>query len=127
MENYEVKILRASKELTAMEKIAIKDTSDCVGLDMFCDNGAAILHPTMWVEIGVNNPYSKGEKEYTKFVVVDSDGTKYTTGSKSFISSFLNIYEELEKEGITGYGIKVFKMESKNYKGKSFITCTLAL
>lgn len=130
MENYEVTIARASKELNAMERLALKDTTDSKSFDSAIPNGTEgkiTIIPTMWVELNVHNPYSKDNPDYTKFVVVTKDGTKYTTGSKSFIDSFLNIWTELSAEGITEFNLNVFKVESKNYKGKAFITCALAL
>lgn len=127
MENYEVKIINSSRELNAIERIAIKDTTDCVGFDTIAIGEVLRIEPTMWVELGVHNEYSKDSKDYTKFVLVTTDGKKYTTGSKSFIDSFMNIWTELANEGITEFALNVYKVESKNYKGKAFISCSLAL
>ena len=58
------------------------------------------------------------------FIIIDENGQKYVTGSKSFWSSFRGIYDEMNGSD-EEWGIKIFSSPSKNYKGKSFITCSL--
>ncbi len=65
-------------------------------------------------------------KDYINFIVVDKDGEKYVTGSQSFISSFTDIVDEMLEAGETDITIEVYRKESKNYKGKDFITCSIA-
>ena len=60
-----------------------------------------------------------------KYVIVTKDGTKYVTGSNSFITAFEDIEDEMADAGEDEYEIEVYRMESKNYKGKQFITCSI--
>ena len=64
------------------------------------------------------------DKEYLNYVIVDNEGHKFVTGSQSFWSSFINIYEEMKDED-EEWAIKVYRLPSKNYKGKEFITCSV--
>jgi hypothetical protein len=131
MTGYEAKITYSSKELTAREKIKLKDLTNAVQLDEAtqhaegCDVvGNLVITPDYYAEVSVHNEKSDS-KDYVKFVVVDTNGTKYVTGSESFITAFKDIVDEMVDAGEEGYDIEVYRMESKNYKGKSFITCSL--
>ena len=125
MEGYSTKILEASKELTNRERIKLKEMNDGESLDLLTANGNSIeINPDFYAVISVHNEKSKGDKDYTKYVVVDKDGTTYITGSGSFWESFKNIAEEMDGEE-EDYSIKVFSKPSKNYQGKSFITCSI--
>ena len=46
---------------------------------------------------------------------------KYLTSSQSFVSAFLDIWEEMANES-EEYEIEIYKLPSKNYKGKSFLS-----
>ena len=131
MTGYEAKITYSSKELTAREKIKLKDLTNAIQLDEatqnaeFEDAGNLVITPDYYAEVSVHNEKSDS-KDYVKFVVVDTNGTKYVTGSESFITAFKDIVDEMADAGEEeGYDIEVYRMESKNYKGKSFITCSL--
>ena len=132
---YKAEVRYASKELTAKEKIAIKDTNSAHRLDEATDNGAELAINVDWfAQIDVHNEKSDN-KDYNKIVLVDTDGEKYVTGSEHFTNTFLDIYEELcdspeaenlaEGESIEPFSIIVRQCESKNYKGKTFLTCEL--
>ena len=121
MTGFSTSILETSKELSAKERIAIKDTTTCVSLEE-CD-GVRIA-PDYWVRLAVHNEFSKDMKDYEKFVLVATDGTRYVTGSNSFITAFLDIWNEMETED-EEYEVEVALIESKNYKGKKFITCNI--
>lgn len=123
MEGYSVKIAETSKELSAKERIRIKDTTDVVKLDEATQDGAIIINPAMYAVLDIHNEKSDNV-DYKNYIVVDKDGTKYVTGSDSFWSSFMNIYEEMDGEQ-EEWGIKVYRAPSKNYKGKDFITCSI--
>ena len=123
MEGYKVTVRYASLDnLSARERIMLKDTSDCVSLDSATTDGIVTLKPEFYAVLDVHNEYAKGDKDYTQYIVVDADGTKYITGSESFYSSFIDIAEEMENEP---YEIKVYRKPSKNYSGKDFITCSI--
>lgn len=120
---YEVNIAEVSKELTAREKIAIKDTTDCVKLDSATEQGEVIITPAYYAVLDVHNEKSD-DKDYKNYIIVDKDGTKYVTGSESFWESFYDIFTEMEGED-EEYSVKAYRVESKNYKGKSFIACSI--
>lgn len=127
MEGYKVNITFASKELTVKEKLAVKDFTAAVSIDSALDNdGSLIIAPAMYAILDVHNERSKKEKDYRKFVVVDRAGTKYTTGSESFFSSFKEIFDIMQDEAPDEeYSIECFRKPSKNYAGKTFLTCTI--
>lgn len=123
MEGYSVKIVTVSQELTAKERIKIKDTTDALKLDDVTQAEAIVLYPKMWAELEIHNENSDN-KDYKNYIIVDQDGRKFTTGSESFWSSFIQIAEEMENES-EEWGIKVYRMPSKNYNGRTFITCSI--
>ena len=125
--NYKVTIKEASRELTAKEKIALKDLGNAVSLDsVLNENDSFIINPADYVLLEVHNEKAKGDKDYTKFVVIDAAGTKYTTGSNSFSTKFMESYDTMKEEAPDeDYQIEVYKRPSKNYAGKSFISCSL--
>lgn len=122
---YEVTIAECSKELTARERIKLKDLADALNINTVIENeGEGIINVDYYATIEVHNEYSE-DTEYQQFVIVDTEGTKYYTGSQSFIESFLNIAEELQGTD-EAFIIKCYGIESKNYKGRSFLSCSLA-
>ncbi len=125
MEGYKAVVARASKELSAKEKIMLKDMSDAIKLDDEVKEQALIIKPDFYAIINVHNEKSD-TKDYTKIVLVDkTSGNKYTTGSMPFITTFEDIVAEMADAGEEDYELKVYAKESKNYKGKYFITCSI--
>lgn len=129
MDGYKASVKECSKELTVKEKIALKDTSNATGLDLLTQeanfNGEkVIIDVDYYATINIHNEKSDN-KDYINFIVVAKDGTKYVTGSQSFISAFKDIATELAEAGETDMTIEVYRKESKNYKGKDFITCSI--
>ena len=129
MEGYSVKIREASKELSAKEKIALKDYSNATPLDTALnDIDVLTITPIAYVILDVHNEKSKQDKDYVKYVLIDNAGNKFVTGSESFFTSFKDIFDTMAEEAPgEEYSIDVLKKPSQNYKGKSFITCALAL
>lgn len=123
MVGYNVTISSASRELSARERIAIKDFSNAIPLDEATKDGKLVITPVDYAVLDVHNEKSDN-KDYKKFVVIDAAGTKYVTGSENFFDSFMEIMEEMSGED-EEFSIEVYQMESKNYKGKSFITCSI--
>ena len=126
MEGYSVKIRETSKELSAKERIAIKDTSNAISLDeITATEGSITIQYDFHVVLDVHNEKSDN-KDYTKIVVMDKGGTKYVTGSESFRTALSDIVDEMvdagEGDNIT---IEVYRKDSKNYKGKQFITASI--
>lgn len=123
MQGYSVSIKEASKKLTAKERIQIKDTTECVKLDEATQENALIITPDYYAVLAIHNEKSDNV-DYENYVIVDKDGTKYVTGSESFFTSFIGIAEEMAQED-EEWGIKAYRMPSKNYKGKEFLTCSV--
>lgn len=120
---YKATIKECSKELTAREKLFIKDSSNAVRLDVATAEGSLNIEPDYYAILTIYNEKAE-DKEYNQYVVVDAAGCKYVTGSESFFKAFLEIFETMADE-TEEYSIDVYRMESKNYKGKSFITCSI--
>ena len=124
MEGYTVKIEESSQELKGKQRIIMKDTSDALKLDEATEGGnSIIIKVEKWAILKVHNEKAD-DKEYENYIIVDNEGHKFVTGSQSFWSSFINIYEEMKDED-EEWAIKVYRLPSKNYKGKEFITCSV--
>ena len=119
---YKATIIETSRDLTARERLFIKDTSTAFKLDSLEADQELSFRPVDYAILNVESP--KAEKPYNTYVVVDEDGNKYVTGSESFWKAFEEIWEEMYDEA-EEYKIKVYKKESKNYQGKMFITCSI--
>ena len=122
--DYQVSIREVSREMTPRERIKIKDFTNATQLDTACEEGSFILTPDVYAILDVHNERSKEDKDYTKYIILDKAGNKFITGSNSFFKSFLEIWEEMAPLG-EDFEIEVYKVPSKNYKGKSFLTCSI--
>lgn len=121
---YAVKIVESSKELTAKERIKMKDTSNAVKLDAVLDGDEPLcITPVMYAILNVHNDKAD-DPDYQQYLVVDESGTKFVTGSSSFWNSFISIWSEMEGE-TEEWMLEVYKKDSKNYSGKKFITCSI--
>lgn len=126
--DYSVTIKEASRDLTAKEKIAMRDFGNAIALDAELDTNASVLiAPADYVVLEVHNEKAKGaNKDYTKFLIIDAAGNKYVTGSESFFTKFIEIFETMKQDAPgEDYEVEVYKRPSKNYAGKSFISCSL--
>ena len=123
MTGYSVEIKETSKELTAKERIALKDTSNAIKLDTACDENDVIIEPAYYVILAIHNEKSDNV-DYENYVIIDKNGAKYVTGSLSFWYSFMDIYCEMDGED-EPWSINAYKLDSKNYKGKKFLTCSI--
>lgn len=126
--NYSATIVEASRELTAKERVMFKDTQNAKGLVEVAqeaeDAGAkAIITVADYVIIDVHNEKSD-DVDYRNYIILDTEGEKYYTGSQSFWNSFMDIYKEMKDETDT-WGIQLNLLDSKNYKGKKILTCSL--
>lgn len=123
--NYRAEIVDSSRELTAIEKVKFKDTSDCIKLDEVLNDVEQIkIEVDSYVVLKIHNDNSD-DKEYNTFIIIDKEGNKYSTGSNSFFNSFMDIMDELQ-DVEDRWELKIYKVESKNYKGKFFISCSVA-
>lgn len=128
MEGYSVKIIESSKELTAREKISAKDFSNAMALDteLIDANSTVVITPAAYLILGVHNEHSKNDKDYKKYLIIDTAGNKYVTGSESFFTAFLDIFNAMAEDAPgEEYSIEVYKKPSKNYQGKHFLTCSI--
>lgn len=126
MEGYKVEIAHSTKELTVREKIRIKDLSNAIQLDDATQKeGNVVIDFDYYVILKVHNEFSKDDKDYNKFVIVDKAGNKFVTGSESFMTSLEGIVDEMADAGETDFEIEVYRKDSKNYTGKQFLTCTI--
>lgn len=123
MENFTVKIAEVSKELTARERIMLKDTGNAIKLDEAANGAGLTITPTAYAVLDIHNEKSDNP-DYKNYIILDANGQKYVTGSTSFWNSFIDIWTEMSAEE-DPYSIQVYKMDSKNYKGKQFLTCSI--
>lgn len=126
MEGYKVEIVHSTKELTVREKIRIKDLSNAIQLDDATQQeGNVVIDFDYYVILKVHNEFSKDDKDYNKYVIVDKGGNKFVTGSESFMTSLEGIVDEMADASETDFEIEVYRKDSKNYTGKQFLTCTI--
>ena len=126
MKGYEVNIVSSTRELSPKEKIKLKDLSNSINLDNATqEQGKVVIDYDYHVILEIHNEKSKDRKDYQNVVVVDKDGTKYNTGSESFLTTLEDITGEMLSAGEEDFSIEVYRKDSKNYKGKQFITCSV--
>ena len=123
MTGFEAKIREASKELTAKERVKFKDTTNAVQLDDATKENPLVIAPDFYVILDIHNERSE-DKDYVKYIVVDKAGNKFVTGSESFFTAFKSIFEEMGGTN-EDYEIEVYRLPSKTYKGKEFLTCSI--
>ena len=123
-QDYEVKIRETSTELSARDRIKIKDFTNATQLDEVTNEGSFVITPAYYAILDVHNEKSEKDKDYVKYLVIDKAGNKFVTGSNSFFKSLMEIWEEMSPTG-EEFEIEIYKVPSKNYKGKSFLTCSI--
>lgn len=126
--NYKATITESSRELTAKERVMFKDLGNAISMVDFAheaieNGGKAIIDFHDYVIVEIHNDATE-DKDYTNYLIVDTNGQKYYTGSQSFWNSFKNIYDEM-KDSNEAWGIELNLLPSKNYKGKEILTCSL--
>ena len=126
MKNYSVKVIETSKQLTKKETVMFKDLSDAINLSDFIDesNDAVIIDVDSFVHLSIHNEKVKDgqEKDYDNYVIIDKKGTRYYTGSDSFWTSLIDIWDEM-CDCNEDWSLKVYKKQSKGKK--DFITCSV--
>lgn len=121
---YKATVVNSSRELTARDRIKFTDTENAIKLDEATANGKhLIISPVDYVELHIE--CDKSDKgEYPLFLVIDKNGDKYVTGSENFYNTFRDIFDNMKADG-EEFELDIYARESKNYKGKFFITCSL--
>lgn len=122
---YSAKLVSATRELSAKERVAVKMFIGAEQLDELTkrDENGVLIDIDYVAVVEVYNEKSDN-KNYNKYVYVDKDGTMYISGSETLYRTYEEIAEEMEGEQ-EAWSIKVIRMESTNYKGKDFLTCML--
>ena len=129
MNGYETKIKYASRDLTAKERIRIKDFSHALQLDdAVLPDQPLVIDYDFHVIVDVHNEHTKsGNKDYTKTVICDKAGNSFVTGSESFTTAMSDILDEMNEFDPDGdISLECYKVPSKNFQGKCFLTCTIA-
>lgn len=124
MTGYSVKVAECTKDLTAKERVKIKDTTNAIKLDNATQDGSIVIAYSYHAVLDIHNE-KLVDPDYKQYVVVDTAGNKYVTGSKSFFTAMTEIVDEMSAAGETDYELEVYRMDSKNYMGKQFITCSI--
>lgn len=123
--DYNAKITFASRDLTTKEKIRFKRIMDAHKLDEETKAEPVQISVDVVVALTIHNEHAENT-DYTRYIIVDKDGTVYTTGSESFWNAFSDIFDELVEAGETdNIIIKVIRVPSKNYQGRDFLSCEL--
>lgn len=128
--DYQVKIVDTSiTDLNPRMELLLKSTTGGIALDEALedmDEGEGlVIEPKDYAVLEIHNEKVKeGEStDYTKYVIL-TDKDKYVTSSMNFFNSFLDIFETMKDSG-ENYSIKIFRKESRNFKGKYFLTCEI--
>ena len=120
---YSASIKEASRDLTAKERIMLKDTTSAVKLDQATQVEDIHISVDSYAILNIHNDKAT-PTDYENYIILDRNGTKYVTGSQSFWNAFMDIFTEMENEP-EEWSIRVYRHPSKNYSGKDFITCAI--
>lgn len=128
--DYTVQITDTSiAELNPRMQLILKSTTGAIALDEALEDmeegEGFIIEPKDYAVLEIHNENVKeGEStDYTKYVILTDKG-KYITSSSSFFDSFVDIFDTMKDSG-EEYSIKIFRKESRNFKGKYFLTCEI--
>lgn len=121
-EDFHVTIEETSRELTAKERVALKDTTAALKLADLTKEGGVEIDVDAYAVLSVHNEHSDN-KDYCIYLFRDKEGTTYCTSSKPLFDSFKDIYDEM-KDSTEEWKIEVYRMASKNQSG-DFLTCKI--
>lgn len=125
---FTVTITESSREFKGKEAIKLKDIGDAIRLNSAindAEDNVVQFTPEAWAVLHIENDNAKEgqDKEYTNYIVLDTEGNKYITGSESFFTSLKDILDEME--GIDEeFEIKCYKVPSSNFSG-DFLKCSI--
>ena len=124
--NFKATVVETSREMTAKEKIQIKDTTSAIKLDEATKEAPVDIVLDAYAVLSIHNEKSDN-KDYNNYVFLAENGDKYVTGSESLYRAFSDIIDELVDAGesVQGQTFRMYRKPSKNYTGKDFLTCTL--
>lgn len=127
--NYSATIVESSREFTAKERVMFKDLGNAIKLNDLADGAhatgdkAIIDNVVDFAVIAIHNEASE-DIDYNNYLIIDGAGNKYYTGSTPFWNSFKSIWDEMHDSG-EQWGIQLNLIPSKNYAGKTVLTCSL--
>lgn len=127
--NYASSIAEASRELTAKERVMFKDLGNATKLNDLAEGalatgGKAIIEDIVdYAVVAIHNEASE-DVDYNNYLIIDAKGDKYYTGSTPFWNSFKSIWDEMHDSG-EQWGIQLNLIPSKNFAGKTVLTCSL--
>lgn len=123
--NYSVTIADASTEFRGKALLKITDMAASASLnDVVTQEQALILKVADYAVVDIHNESAKGDKDYKQYILIDADSNTYRTGSAAFYRTFKEIWDAMS-ESDEDWELKVYKVPSKNYKGKDVILCTV--
>lgn len=123
MEGYNVTIVKTSKELSHKERVRMKDTTNALSMDEITQDGPVLIDLDFYAVLNVHNERSESV-DYTVCILVDKAGTKYRTGSPSFLTALDEIMVDMA-DCDEPWQLEISRRPSKNYKGKDFLTCSV--
>lgn len=123
MEGYNVTIAKTSKELTHKERVLMKCTTNAISMDEITKDGPVLIDLDYYAVLNVHNEKSESI-DYTVCILVDKAGTKYRTGSPSFLTALDEIMVDMA-DCDEPWQLEISRRPSKNYKGKEFLTCSV--
>ena len=123
---YKVTIKESSfAEMNKKERLLLCDMAGASKIDeILATVDEVTFKPTGYAVLVVHNDRSRGDKDYVKYLYIDSDGNRYVSGSESLFAAFKYYFDEMQGE-TEDWAIAVTKQPSKNYSGKDFYTCYL--
>lgn len=127
--NYSSTIKESSRELTPKERVMFKDLGNATKLNDMAEEAMAagakaiIENIKDYAIVSIHNEASD-DVDYNNYLLIDGNGDKYYTGSAPFWNSFKSIWDEMS-ESDEEWGIQLNLIPSKNYAGKTVLTCSL--
>ena len=117
---YSVNIRETSQEFTKRQMVKITDSDAVTPFNSIVEEGSDfVITPTGYAILEVHNDKAKGDKDYTRYVVVADEGL-YSTSSESFFTKFQIIFNQMFGEEDFQLGVTL--KPSKNYNG-CYLTC----
>lgn len=113
---YKATIEKASKELTAREKLQAKNVRTASQIDELSKSADPTFTPLWYAILNIENDESDN-KEYQNIIISTSDKGLLYTGSDSFITSFCEIFDTMKEESDEEFSIRVSRIKSKNFNG----------
>ena len=101
----------------------MKDTTHALSLDEVTQDGPVLIDLDFYAVLNVHNEKSESI-DYTVCIIVDKAGTKFRTGSPSFLTALDEIMVDMA-DCDEPWQLEVSRRPSKNYKGKEFLTCSV--